>query len=136
MDALDEFFRVWCEPEAWCERCGTYPAIHVVVQGDEESEESIVTYVRIWDPGVQAHIAVCRSCSMHHIATLGTPEFHYAPQRHESSASPHRRAVDWGELRHGLKRWSRQLLSRLMRRWRRQWPRERLAPRPYSRPQT
>lgn len=93
MDALDEFFREWCEPEAWCERCTMYPAIHVVIHDDEAAYGSVVTYVRIWDPTVQTHIAVCRRCSQEHIAALGTPEFKYALETLPLPASSRARAL-------------------------------------------
>lgn len=73
MDALDEFFRTWSEPEAWCEHCGLHPAIHVVVQDTQDAFESVVTYVRIWDPHAQSHVAVCRKCSIAHLETLKIP---------------------------------------------------------------
>lgn len=73
MDALDEFFRIWSEPEAWCEHCGLHPAIHVVVQDSQDAFESVVTYVRIWDPHTQSHVAVCRKCGMAHLESLKIP---------------------------------------------------------------
>ena len=73
MDALDEFFRIWCKPEAWCEHCGLHPAIHVVVQDTKDAFESVVTYIRIWDPHTQSHIAVCRQCSIAHLDALKMP---------------------------------------------------------------
>ncbi len=83
MDALDEFFRVWSEPEAWCERCKTSPAIHVVVQDDDHMDGMIITYAYIWEPDTQAQIPVCRSCSEHYLDSLGTSEFRYARRPEE-----------------------------------------------------
>jgi hypothetical protein len=78
MDAVDEFFREWCEPEAWCDRCKDSPAIHIVVQGSHETDSGIVTYIRVWDPNTQTHIALCRSCNKQHTNALGSPGFQYA----------------------------------------------------------
>jgi hypothetical protein len=85
MDALDEFFRVWSEPEAWCQRCGECPAMHIAVQDQTEPEGILITCVRVWDPHSQQHIALCRRCSQHHVDNLGrpfqqsSPSSYYAP---------------------------------------------------------
>ena len=84
MDALDEFFREWCEPEAWCDRCKDSPAIHMVIQGSDDTDSGMVTYVRVWDPNTQTHIALCRSCNKQHTDALGSPEFKYASQMCQS----------------------------------------------------
>ena len=112
MDALDEFFREWCEPEAWCERCCMYPAIHVVIQDDQEAYGSVVTYVQIWDPKSQTHIAICRQCNERHIEALGTPEFQYVPEPHVSKQNP-RQVVLWRELHLRLRDWKRRLFDHL-----------------------
>ena len=105
MDALDEFFREWCEPEAWCDWCKDSPAIHIVVQGSHETDSGIVTYVRIWDPHTQTHIALCRSCTKQHTDALGSPEFQYAPQVHQSLQSSHPQ----GSQQHRRHPWLRRL---------------------------
>lgn len=81
MDALDEFFRVWSEPEAWCERCQSSPAIHVVIQDDNHIDGMTITYAYIWDPKTRVQIPVCRSCSQHYIDSLGASEFQYADKK-------------------------------------------------------
>jgi hypothetical protein len=81
MDALDEFFRVWSEPEAWCERCQSSPAIHVVIQDDNHMDGMTITYAYIWDPDSQVQMPVCRSCSQHYIDSLGSSEFQYAEKK-------------------------------------------------------
>lgn len=63
MDALDEFFCQWAEPEAWCQRCREYPAMHVAVQDKAAPEALLITYVRVFDATIQEHIALCRRCS-------------------------------------------------------------------------
>jgi hypothetical protein len=115
MDALDEFFCVWCEPEAWCERCGQYPAIHLVVQDNHGAHGSTVAYVRIWDPGAQTHIAVCRKCSTHYINALGTSAPRHAPQQ-QMSPRAHRHST-WRTLRQYLRRWCRQLCHQIVSSW-------------------
>lgn len=92
MDALDEFFRVWCEPEAWCDRCKDYPAIHIAVQDSPDPYSSRVTYVRVWDPYTQTHVALCRQCNQQHTAALGSQAFQYAPR-----TSGRLRASHWQE---------------------------------------
>ena len=98
MDALDEFFRVWSEPEAWCERCQSSPAIHVVVQDDDNMDGMTITYAYILEAETQAQIPICRSCSQQYIDSLGSSEFKYASRRKKTSqhtpASKSYR-VDW-----------------------------------------
>lgn len=104
MDALDEFFRQWCEPEAWCERCGAYPAVHVIVHDDQEPYGSIVTFVQIWDAETQTHIAVCRRCSSRLIEALGTPKFQHSPEPEHAERCV-RQQHFWRSLGRYLKRW-------------------------------
>jgi hypothetical protein len=99
MDALDEFFREWCEPEAWCERCGENPAIHVAVQDTGNLGGSLITYMRVWDPGCQEYLAICRTCSKQHIDALGSQEFQYA------TPTPHAPLPDQQQRRSWHKRW-------------------------------
>ena len=113
MDALDEFFRGWCEPEAWCERCRVYPAIHVVVQDDDEAYGSIVTYARIWDAEAQSHIAVCRECSKQYIDSLDQADFHYAPRQHQASGWSHRQVCNWRLVWSHIRRWKKRLCNTL-----------------------
>jgi hypothetical protein len=122
MDALDEFFRVWCEPEAWCERCGVSPAIHVLIHDQDATYGSIVTYVRIWDPGAQAHLAMCRKCSTHHIDSLGRPEFRYAPQQQVSKESRQQQIDAQGVNGCCLRHWGRRTLTFLRALWQRHSP--------------
>jgi hypothetical protein len=109
MDALDEFFREWCEPEAWCDRCKNCPAIHIVVPGTHETESLFVTYVQTWDPHTQSYIILCRSCNKQHIAALGSPEFRYTPQVYQALPSP--------QCQDGQKRRRRPWLRHLWRVW-------------------
>ncbi len=95
MDALDEFFRVWSEPEAWCDRCQSSPAIHVVIQDDNHMDGMTITYAYIWDPDAQLAIPVCRSCSQHYIDSLGSSEFQYAEKKSLPS-----QAAATGDSRH------------------------------------
>jgi hypothetical protein len=84
MDAHDEFFSIWCEPEAWCERCEEYPAIHIITQHDEAPHEKSVTYGRAWDPHTQDYMVLCRWCSKEHIKVLGSQ----APEQGQAPPSP------------------------------------------------
>jgi hypothetical protein len=79
MDALDEFFHLWSEPEAWCQRCEEYPAMHVAVYDKTAPEGLIITYVRIWDARLHDHVALCRRCSRLHINSLGRQPSRYLP---------------------------------------------------------
>jgi type II secretory pathway component PulJ len=124
MDALDEFFREWCEPEAWCDRCKDSPAVHIVVQGSHETDSSIVTYIRVWDPHTQTHIALCRNCTKQHTDALGSPQFRYAPQAHQSLRSSQRQSGQQ-HRRHAWLRHLRQVqyvLARLLFPWRTRKP--------------
>ena len=85
MDALDEFFRVWSEPEAWCERCQSSPAIHVVVQDAENIDGMTITYAYILEAETQAQIPICRRCSQQYIDSLGSSEFKYASRKQKTS---------------------------------------------------
>ena len=71
MDALDEFFAVWTEPEAWCEICGDYPAIHVVLCGTGGEFGGIMSHVRIWNPNTQTRVPACRHCCKHQMTAIG-----------------------------------------------------------------
>ena len=62
MDVLDEFFSMWCAPEAWCERCGENPALHVVRRNPATQYSGFPTYVRLWDSAKYAYLAVCWRC--------------------------------------------------------------------------
>ncbi len=98
MDALDEFFRVWSEPEAWCERCQSSPAIHVVVQDDDHMDGMTITYAYIWEAETQVQIPVCRSCSQHYIDSLGSSDFKYANRKKKISQptpSSESNRTDW-----------------------------------------
>ena len=123
MDALDEFFRVWCAPDAWCDRCKEYPAIHIAVQGKEALCGSFVTYVRVWDPSTQTHIALCRTCNQQHTAALGNQGFQSTPQVYQPAAiSPRQgghQAMRHQRLRH-LPRRVWRVLTRLLFPWRAQ----------------
>ena len=71
MDALDEFFSTWCAPDAWCERCGEHPALHVVRRGPAAKSGGFPTYVQVWDAARQTHLAVCRRCFKNHVKPTG-----------------------------------------------------------------
>ena len=71
MDALDEFFATWSEPEAWCEMCGEHPAIHVVLRDTEGKYGGIMSHVRVWNPATQSRIPVCRQCCKDQVELLG-----------------------------------------------------------------
>jgi len=79
MDALDEFFHLWSEPEAWCQRCEEHPAMHVAVHDKTAPEGLIITYVRIWDADLQDHVALCRHCSRLHLNSQGRQPSQYLP---------------------------------------------------------
>ena len=83
MDALDEFFDSWCEPEAWCEMCGDHPAVHIVLRDTEGKYGGIMSHVRVWNPETQSRIPVCRQCCAHHVDQLGQEQ---APQHVLSDA--------------------------------------------------
>ncbi len=71
MDALDEFFATWCEPEAWCEMCRDHPAIHIVLRDTEGKYGGIMSHVRIWNPTSQTRVPVCRQCCRDQMELLG-----------------------------------------------------------------
>jgi len=71
MDALDEFFAVWTEPEAWCEICGKFPAIHVVLRDTGGQYDGIMSHVQIWDPNTQMRVPACRHCCHDQMSAIG-----------------------------------------------------------------
>jgi hypothetical protein len=71
MDALEEFFAIWAEPEAWCEICGEFPAIHVVLRDTGGKFGGIMSHVRIWNPNTQTRVPACRHCCKDQMNTLG-----------------------------------------------------------------
>ena len=71
MDALDEFFATWSEPEAWCEMCRDHPAIHIVLRDTEGKYGGVMSHVRVWNPSTQSRIAVCRQCCKDQVELLG-----------------------------------------------------------------
>ena len=71
MDALDEFFATWSEPEAWCDVCKVRPAIHVVLRDTGGKYGGLTSHVRIWDPITQMRVAVCRLCCQQRTENLG-----------------------------------------------------------------
>ena len=85
MDALDEFFAVWTEPEAWCEICGEFPAIHVVLRDTGGKFGGIMSHVRIWNPSTQTRVPACRHCCKDQINTIG--QSMTAPIQHASGQS-------------------------------------------------
>lgn len=92
MDALDEFFAIWCEPEAWCEMCGDYPAIHVVLRDTEGKYGGVMSHVRVWNPAVHRRVPVCRQCCQDQIQLLGQ-SMQYAralDQQRQSPSAPFR----------------------------------------------
>ena len=70
MDALDEFFGTWAEPEAWCEVCDERPAIHIVLRDTEGKYNSVMSHVRVWNPDTQTRVPVCRQCCRQHLDGL------------------------------------------------------------------
>jgi hypothetical protein len=71
MDALDEFFAVWTEPEAWCEICGEFPAIHVVLRDTGGKFGDTMSHVRIWNPNTQTRVPACRHCCQDQMSAIG-----------------------------------------------------------------
>jgi hypothetical protein len=120
MDAHDEFFSIWSEPEGWCERCGEYPAIHLIMQSDEAPHEKFVAYARAWDPHTQDYIVLCRWCSKEHVKALGSqaPENTQAPPS-STGAAPGKpvaaRQYHWWQQ---LWCWGATFLTILMNFWR------------------
>lgn len=116
MDAHDEFFSVWCEPEAWCERCEEFPAIHMIVQEGETSPERFVTYVRVWDSHIQDHVVLCRRCNKEHDQTPKRQQPEYissprpSPVSPQAAQAPDRKNRHWQHLR----RWGIGLLIFLL----------------------
>ena len=139
MDAHDEFFSVWCEPEAWCERCEEFPAIHMIVQDEKIPPERFVTYVRVWDSHLQDHVVLCRRCNKEHDQTLKRQPPEYIPSPQPASVSsqkaqvPGRRNRLWQHLR----RLGMGLLILLLGLRRRRKPVQNSAPmQPYSHTET
>jgi hypothetical protein len=102
MDALDEFFATWSEPEAWCEMCGEHPAIHVVLRDTEGKYGGIMSHVRVWDPATQSRIPVWRQCCKDQVELLGQSIKHAQslewpqPRRFPRISWPlHRSQLEW-----------------------------------------
>jgi hypothetical protein len=126
MDAHDEFFSKWCEPEAWCERCEAHPAIHTIVHHDDMPLAPRITYIRVWAPDKQAHVALCLQCHKEHGRALGSQPLQYVPSPPTLSASAQKRQRQyrehpfWPHLRRwgavlaalGIAFWARRKLAR------------------------
>ncbi len=89
MDALDEFFATWSEPEAWCEMCGDHPAIHVVLRDTEGKYGGIMSHVRVWNPATQTRMPVCRHCCKDQVELLG-------------QSVKHAKELEWPQTRRSL----------------------------------
>lgn len=139
MDAHDEFFSLWCEPEAWCERCEEHPAVHMVVQDDESSLESFVTFVRLWDPGTQEYIALCRQCTKEHREAQGTQGLEYVQSTPAPVSSPQKMAgaAKVYQLWQRLWQWGAALFAVVMMFWfRRKLAKHGTSLKPYSHTET
>jgi hypothetical protein len=90
MDALDEFFAVWTEPEAWCEICGEFPAIHVVLRDTGGKFGGIMSHVRIWNPDTQTRVPACRHCCKEQMSAIGQSMPRPAPQEWALHSVPQR----------------------------------------------
>ncbi|ETX01614.1 MAG: hypothetical protein ETSY1_06740 [Candidatus Entotheonella factor] len=88
MDALDEFFAVWTEPEAWCEICGEFPAIHVVLRDTGGKFGGIMSHVRIWNPNTQTRVPACRHCCKDQMSAIGQSTSPPVPQAWPSPSVP------------------------------------------------
>jgi hypothetical protein len=134
MDAHDEFFSIWSEPEAWCERCKEYPAIHMIMQSDEAPREKFVGHLQAWDPHTQDHIVLCRWCSKEHVKALGNqaPEYVQAPPSATDTApgkpAAERQYYWWRQLCC----WGATFFTILMHFWRRRKIGQSSTPKPYS----
>ena len=116
MDALDEFFAVWTEPEAWCEICGEFPAVHVVLRDTGGKFGGVMSHVRIWDPGSQTRVPACRHCCQHQMAPNGASQT--ASQQWPSRSIAPRPFLGF------FLWWLRRRAQRLLRHWQwrlRQW---------------
>jgi hypothetical protein len=112
MDALDEFFAVWTEPEAWCEICGEFPAVHVVLRDTGGKFGGVMSHVRIWDPNSQTRVPACRHCCQHQMGADGTSQMP-PPQKWPARPVASRPFVSF------FLWWLRRRTQRLVRRW--QW---------------
>jgi hypothetical protein len=136
MDAHDEFFSKWCEPEAWCERCEAHPAIHTIVHNDDSPLAPCITYVRAWDPDKQAHMALCLQCNKEHSQALGSQPLQYVPSPLTLTASTQKRLRQYREhpLWPHLRRWGAGLLALGIAFWaRRKLVQNSTTTKPYSR---
>jgi hypothetical protein len=112
MDAHDEFFGRWCEPEAWCERCEEHPAIHMIVQNDDTPLEPCITYVRVWDADQQAHVALCLRCNKANCQVPGSQNLQYVPSPRTASPQQQRlRQYREHPIWPYLRRWGAGLLA-------------------------
>jgi len=95
MDALDEFFAVWTEPEAWCEICGEFPAIHVVLRDTGGKFGGVMSHVRIWNPLTQTRVPACRHCCKDQMSAIGQSMPPPMSQERPSASVPHRSFFRW-----------------------------------------
>jgi hypothetical protein len=114
MDAHDEFFSSWCEPEAWCERCEEHPAFHMVMQNEETPLEPFITYARVWDPNTQAYMVLCLRCNKEYGQTL---QYVQAPPTHAASPKRQQRQYREHPVWPHLRRWGAGLLALCMAVW-------------------
>jgi hypothetical protein len=115
MDALDEFFAVWTEPEAWCEICGEFPAIHVVLRDTGGQFGGIMSHVRIWNPNTQTRVPACRHCCKEQMSAIGQSMPRPVPQEWALPAVPPRSFLRW------VVQWTTHTGQRVIKRFKRQW---------------
>jgi hypothetical protein len=135
MDAHDEFFSRWCEPEAWCERCEEHPAIHTIVYNDDTPLDPLITYVRVWDTDKQTHVALCRQCNKEYGQTPGSQPLQYMPSPRTRTASAQKGLRQYREhpLWPHLRRWGAGLLGLCIAAWvRRKLTQHSTTTKPYS----
>ncbi|WP_179138036.1 hypothetical protein, partial [Candidatus Entotheonella palauensis] len=82
------FFAVWTEPEAWCEICGEFPAIHVVLRDTGGKFGGIMSHVRIWNPNTQTRVPACRHCCKDQMNAIGQSTSPPVPQEWSSPSVP------------------------------------------------
>ena len=113
MDAHDEFFSSWCEPEAWCERCEAHPAQHTIVQNADTPLEPLITYIAVWDPNRQTHVVLCLQCHKEYRQALGSqvPEYVQSPPSPTAASQQGLRQYREHPIWPHLRRWGAGLLA-------------------------
>jgi hypothetical protein len=112
--------------------------MHIIVQYDDPPHESIVTYVRVWDPRIEEQVVLCRRCSKEQGVIPGKRQPEYIqPCQQPNLSLQEPKAPRRDSLWHSIRRCGASLFALVLRRWSRRKPAHNTtSAKPYSRTET